>query len=190
MIDLSKLDPTDKKEAIELLKKMGYDIEGDVSKKIVRVKVKLKSYICRYEISCETCHNVYFESYIMTPDIDHKYLFSRPIEEKEIKIEDKKSLDAAGNRLLKIMNLNAVLITRGEAGMALFVKGKRPEYIPTRAQEVFDVSGAGDTVIGAFTLALSCGASFNEAAHISNYAAGIVVGKLGVGSCSQKELIE
>ena len=89
MIDLSKLDPTEKKEAIELLKKMGYDIEGDVSKKIVRVKVKLKSYICRYEISCETCHNVYFESYIMTPDIDHKYLFSRPIEEKEIKIDAK-----------------------------------------------------------------------------------------------------
>ncbi len=107
-----------------------------------------------------------------------------------IKIEDKKSLDAADNKLLKIMKLNAVLITRGEAGMALFVRGKHPEYIPTRAQEVFDVSGAGDTVIGAFTLALSCGASFNEAAHISNYAAGIVVGKLGVGSCSQKELIK
>jgi len=107
-----------------------------------------------------------------------------------IKIVDKKTLDIAGKKLLKIMNLNAVLITRGEAGMALFVRDKRPEYIPTRAQEVFDVSGAGDTVIGAFTLALSSGASFFEAAHISNYAAGIVVGKLGVGSCSQKELIE
>ena len=105
-----------------------------------------------------------------------------------IKIEDKKSLDAAGKKLLNTMSLDAVLIPRGEAGMALFVRGKKPEYIPTRAQEVFDVSGAGDTVIGAFTLALSSGASFKEAAHISNYAAGIVVGKLGVGSCSQKEL--
>ncbi|MCG2711774.1 MAG: D-glycero-beta-D-manno-heptose-7-phosphate kinase [Candidatus Omnitrophica bacterium] len=107
-----------------------------------------------------------------------------------IKIIDLKSLDAAGEKLLRELNLNAVLITRGEAGMALFVQGKRPEYIPTRAQEVFDVSGAGDTVIGAFTLALASGASFNEAAHISNYAAGVVVGKIGVGSCSQKELIE
>ncbi len=108
----------------------------------------------------------------------------------QMKIIDAKSLDAAGKKLLRKLNLNAVLITRGEAGMALFVKGKKPVHIPTRAQEVFDVSGAGDTVIGAFTLALASGASFNEAAHISNYAAGVVVGKLGVGSCSQKELIE
>ena len=107
-----------------------------------------------------------------------------------LKIVDLKSLNAAGKKLLRELNLNAVLITRGEAGMALFVKGTKPVHIPTRAQEVFDVSGAGDTVIGAFTLALASGASFNEAAHISNYAAGVVVGKLGVGSCSQKELIE
>ena len=107
-----------------------------------------------------------------------------------MKIVDSKSLDTAGKKLLRELKLNAVLITRGEAGMALFVKGKKPVHIPTRAQEVFDVSGAGDTVIGAFTLALASGASFDEAAYISNYAAGVVVGKLGVGSCSQKELIE
>jgi len=107
-----------------------------------------------------------------------------------IKIKDVKSLNAAGRKLLHDLNLKAALITRGEHGMALFVKGENPAHIPTRAQEVFDVSGAGDTVIGTFTLALASGASFEEAAHISNYAAGVVVGKIGVGSCSQKELIE
>ncbi len=108
----------------------------------------------------------------------------------QIKITDLISLDAAGKKLLRTLQLKAVLITRGEAGMALYVKGKKPVHIPTRAQEVFDVSGAGDTVIGAFTLALASGASFDEAAYISNYAAGVVVGKLGVGSCSQQELIK
>jgi len=105
-----------------------------------------------------------------------------------IKIVDKKTLTSAGKNLLKKLNARAVLLTRGEHGMCLFQKGKKAEEIPTRAQEVFDVSGAGDTVIGTFTLALAGGASYEEAAHISNYAAGIVVGKVGVGSCSQKEL--
>lgn len=105
-----------------------------------------------------------------------------------IKITDKKSLCEAGKKLLKILDSKAVLITRGENGMCLFQKGKKAEEIPTRAQEVFDVSGAGDTVIGAFTLALTSGATFNDAAHISNYAAGIVVGKIGVGTCNKREL--
>lgn len=89
MIDLSKLDPTEKKEAIELLTKMGYNIEGDILKPQRKPKVKLKSYICRYEISCNTCKHIYFESYIMTPDVDHKYLFSRPIKEKDIRTDVK-----------------------------------------------------------------------------------------------------
>jgi D-beta-D-heptose 7-phosphate kinase/D-beta-D-heptose 1-phosphate adenosyltransferase len=107
-----------------------------------------------------------------------------------IKIKDQKSLFAAGKKLLKKLNCSAVLITRGEHGMCLFEKGKKPVQIPTQAQEVFDVSGAGDTVIGAFTLALASGATLQEAAYISNFAAGVVVGKVGVGTCSQKELID
>ncbi|MFH1460245.1 MAG: D-glycero-beta-D-manno-heptose-7-phosphate kinase [Candidatus Omnitrophota bacterium] len=106
-----------------------------------------------------------------------------------INIIDEKSLEMAGRKLLKKIKACAVLITRGEQGMSLFIRGKKTIYIPTQAQEVFDVSGAGDTVIGAFTLALASGATFEEAAHISNYAAGVVVGKVGVGTCTPAELL-
>ncbi|MFH1778179.1 MAG: D-glycero-beta-D-manno-heptose-7-phosphate kinase [Candidatus Omnitrophota bacterium] len=104
-------------------------------------------------------------------------------------IKDKTTLAAAGKKLLRNLNTAGVLITLGEDGMCLFEKSNKITSIPTRAQEVFDVSGAGDTVIAAFTLALASGATMQEAAHISNYAAGIVVGKLGVATCSQEELI-
>jgi len=107
-----------------------------------------------------------------------------------IKILDDKSLFAAGRKFLRKLDCSSVLITRGENGMCLFEKGKKPFQIPTRAQEVFDVSGAGDTVIAAFTLALASGANLQEAAQISNYAAGVVVGKIGVGTCTQAELLE
>lgn len=107
-----------------------------------------------------------------------------------VKITDHKSLLYVGKKLLKDLNSEAVLITRGEHGMSLFEKNGRTTHIPTVAQEVFDVSGAGDTVIGTFTLALASGATFLEAAHISNHAAGVVVGKLGVATCNRKELLQ
>jgi len=71
----------------------------------------------------------------------------------------------------------------------LFEKNGKVTHISTAAQEVFDVSGAGDTVISVFTLALTCGASLRDAARIANIAAGIVVGKVGVAVVNQKELI-
>ena len=74
--------------------------------------------------------------------------------------------------------------------MKLFQKGGAVTHIPTVAQEVFDVSGAGDTVISTFTLGLCCCASFLEAAHIANYAAGIVVGKVGTAATNRKELLD
>ena len=72
--------------------------------------------------------------------------------------------------------------------MRLFEKDGKVTHIPTVAQEVFDVSGAGDTVISVFTLALASGASMLEAAHLANFAAGIVVGKLGIAVTTQEEL--
>ncbi len=105
-----------------------------------------------------------------------------------IKITNEKTLFEVGKKFLRKLDCSSVLITRGENGMCLFEKGKKPFQIPTRAQEVFDVSGAGDTVIAAFTLALASGANLQEAAQISNYAAGVVVGKIGVGTCTQDEL--
>jgi D-beta-D-heptose 7-phosphate kinase/D-beta-D-heptose 1-phosphate adenosyltransferase len=105
-------------------------------------------------------------------------------------IKDDETLKKAGAQLLRQLNCKIALVTRGEQGMCLFQKGKRAISIPTATQDVYDVSGAGDTVISVFTLALSCGASPTEAAHIANCAAGIVVGKLGTATVTAEELKE
>jgi D-beta-D-heptose 7-phosphate kinase/D-beta-D-heptose 1-phosphate adenosyltransferase len=101
-----------------------------------------------------------------------------------------KDIEKAASQILKYLELDSVLVTLGEHGMKLFEKKGGFTHIPTVAQQVFDVSGAGDTVIGTFTLALCAGASKLEAAHIANYAAGIVVGKVGTATTSRKELFE
>ncbi len=101
-----------------------------------------------------------------------------------------KDVDLAAIEILKYLDLQSILVTLGEQGMRLFEKNGHITRIPTVAQEVFDVSGAGDTVIATFILALSCGASKLEAAHIANFAAGIVVGKLGTAVTTRKELLE
>ena len=105
-------------------------------------------------------------------------------------IKDEDTLIKAGRELVNKLSCDAVLITLGENGMCLFENSKRITHIPTVAQEVFDVSGAGDTVIATFTLGLSCGAGKLEAAHIANFAAGIVVGKVGTATTTQDELLE
>lgn len=105
-------------------------------------------------------------------------------------IKDNNTLKKAGEKLLNKLNCKIVLITLGEKGMAVFQKGSRMRYIPTVAQEVFDVSGAGDTVIATYTLALASGADPILAAHIANYAAGIVVGKVGIAVVTPEELID
>ena len=103
-------------------------------------------------------------------------------------LTDKNLLLAAG-RLLNELHPAVLLITLGELGMLLCQRGQRPFHIPTMAQEVFDVSGAGDTVIATFTLAIAAGASPLEAAVLSNHAAGVVVGKVGTATASPEELI-
>lgn len=107
-----------------------------------------------------------------------------------IKVKDDKSLIKIGKTLLKKLKSESVLVTLGEDGMQLFERSGKITHIPTVAQDVFDVSGAGDTVISTFTLALTAGASMIEAARISNFAAGIVVGKVGIATVTQKELLE
>ncbi len=92
-------------------------------------------------------------------------------------------------RLLKDLRPALLLVTLGEQGMLLCERGKPPFHIPTVAQEVFDVSGAGDTVIATFTLAIAAGASPIEAAIVSNHAAGIVVGKIGTATVAPEELL-
>jgi len=96
----------------------------------------------------------------------------------------------AAEKLLTELRPALLLVTLGELGMLLCQRGRKPIHIPTVAQEVFDVSGAGDTVIATFTLAVAAGASPLEAALLSNHAAGIVVGKVGTATTTPEELIQ
>ena len=99
-------------------------------------------------------------------------------------------LKAAGEILMKKWDPDLLIVTLGAHGMYLLEEGMAPRIIPTRAREVFDVSGAGDTVIAAAFLCLVGGASHYEAASLANYAAGVVVGKVGTATCTPKELID
>lgn len=91
--------------------------------------------------------------------------------------------------LLNRFELKALLVTRGEEGMSLYERGGAVTHIPAVAREVFDVTGAGDTTIGVFSLSLAAGASFKEAAFLANQAAGIAVGKVGTATVSKEELM-
>jgi rfaE bifunctional protein kinase chain/domain len=106
-----------------------------------------------------------------------------------ISIKTADDLHRAGRKILRQTGAEHLLITRGEHGMALFEGRSRVTHIPTLAQEVFDVTGAGDTVISVLALGLAAGLSILEAAMLSNIAAGIVVGKLGTASLSPEELV-
>jgi rfaE bifunctional protein kinase chain/domain len=98
-------------------------------------------------------------------------------------------LKRVGETLLKKWETENVLITLGEQGMMLFQEKETPHYIPTKAREVFDVSGAGDTAIALFTLGLACGATPTEAAEIANHASAVVVSKLGTATVTRDELM-
>lgn len=104
-------------------------------------------------------------------------------------IKDEETLKKAGEVLLKKTNCHIALITLGENGMAVFQKNRPMKHIPTIAQEVFDVSGAGDTVIASYTLALASSADPVAAAYIANCAGGIVVGKVGIAVVTPEELL-
>jgi D-beta-D-heptose 7-phosphate kinase/D-beta-D-heptose 1-phosphate adenosyltransferase len=98
------------------------------------------------------------------------------------------TFETIGAKVMKKLGCRSVVLTRSEHGMTIFEAGHPPRTIPTFAREVFDVSGAGDTVIATLTLALTAGASLLQAAALANYAAGIEVEKLGVATVSAEEL--
>ncbi len=100
-----------------------------------------------------------------------------------------KALRRTGEILMAKWAAENLAITLGAQGMYLLSRGQAPRHVPTRAREVFDVSGAGDTVIAACVTALAAGAKFIEAAELANVAAGVVVGKLGTASCTPEELL-
>lgn len=107
-----------------------------------------------------------------------------------IPIEDPESLLQAGEDLLERLNCKMVLVTRGEAGMALFQRGQAMTTIPTVARRVYDVTGAGDTVVSTITLALLAGLAPADAAILANIAAGIVVGEVGTATVTAPRLVQ
>ncbi|UCE21943.1 MAG: bifunctional hydroxymethylpyrimidine kinase/phosphomethylpyrimidine kinase, partial [Candidatus Aminicenantes bacterium] len=103
--------------------------------------------------------------------------------------DDTQVLKKAGKALLHKTDAEAILITRGSQGMVLFEKGKTPYSIPIHGTtDIVDVTGAGDTVISVFTLALTCGASFKQASQLANYAGSVVVMKKGTATLAVNEL--
>jgi D-glycero-beta-D-manno-heptose-7-phosphate kinase len=103
---------------------------------------------------------------------------------------DMKRLEALGARTMRAMKLQALLVTRGKDGMTLFVRGHQPLHIPVHGKDqALDVTGAGDTVIAVFTLALAAGGTFAEAAQLANFAGGIVVMKRGTATVTRDELL-
>jgi D-beta-D-heptose 7-phosphate kinase/D-beta-D-heptose 1-phosphate adenosyltransferase len=120
---------------------------------------------------------------IMTPNLHEAELMAG------MAITGEEELLKAAETIMARLKLKALLITRGEAGMALFEQEHEPLLIPTMAREVFDVTGAGDTVVATLALGLAAGLDFSEAAALANRAAGIVVGKLGTATVSPAEIM-
>ncbi|MBI2650981.1 D-glycero-beta-D-manno-heptose-7-phosphate kinase [Candidatus Woesearchaeota archaeon] len=125
----------------------------------------------------------YKNATIITPNHSEAHQMTGFAEEE---ISDR-DIERMGKKLLKDLNSN-VLITKGEKGMSLFEKNMAVTHIPTFAKEVYDVTGAGDTVVASLCLALTSGASFKQAAIIANHAAGITVGKIGTSTVNIDEL--
>lgn len=128
-----------------------------------------------------------FDSYrpatLLTPN-HHEALRMTNLEE-----DTDETLVSAARSIRKRLGCDAVLITRGERGMMLLEGEADPVFVKTAAREVFDVTGAGDTVIATLAVALAAGASMAEAAVLANHAAGIVVAKLGTATASQSEIL-
>ena len=105
-----------------------------------------------------------------------------------MELKNNDDITRGGKALIREFDFGALLVTRGEEGMSLFENDGRVTHIPTVARDVFDVTGAGDTVIGVFALCVAGGATFREASVLANHAAGIAVGKVGTAPVCQDEL--
>jgi len=106
-----------------------------------------------------------------------------------ITIQTEDDVRKAGEQLLHELDLDGVILTRGKDGISLFLRGLQPVTLPTRAKEVFDVSGAGDTTLAALTLGFMAGLPMDEAAELANLAAGVVVGKVGTATVTREEIL-
>jgi D-beta-D-heptose 7-phosphate kinase/D-beta-D-heptose 1-phosphate adenosyltransferase len=131
-----------------------------------------------------TNYSKYRGATVVTPNI---YEAQRAL---DAEVDDEQDLLGVGQRLLDILGGAALLITRGAQGMSLFTGQAPPLHIPANARNVYDVTGAGDTVVSMLALALAAGAALEQAVDLANRAAGIVVGKLGTATVSLSELTD
>ena len=161
-------------------------ITKSLSKKIIDICNKKKKYVL---VDPAIKHfSFYNKATLMTPNL------KEAVEGINSKLPyykfDKKAINILGENIIKKLNLSKLMITLGANGMVLFDEGMSPYLIPTKAKSIFDVSGAGDTVISVLAMCLSVGFSFIESSEIANAAAGIVVGKRGTSTLTLEELID
>ncbi len=157
-------------------------------KKIITIDPKVEHFSYYRNVTAITPNLKETENAIRNIKITSTLPEKLEIHSDQLRNED--HINWAGRELRRYLDLECLLITLGEHGMRLFEKEKNPVLIKTKAREVYDVSGAGDTVIATFTLGLSAGARKKEAADLANLAAGIVVGKLGTVAVTKPELLE
>jgi D-beta-D-heptose 7-phosphate kinase/D-beta-D-heptose 1-phosphate adenosyltransferase len=159
--------------------------KGVITKNFVRKLIELTGSKIFISVDPKIGHFDYYKGVtLVTPNINEASFGSG------INITDDTTLARAGKVLLKKLQSRAVLITRGDKGMMLFERNGKITNIPTIAREVYDVTGAGDTVIAVMTLCHSAGAKLSDAAVIANHAAGIVVGKHGSAVVTAKDISE
>jgi len=193
----SPIPPASTRKILEYIKslqnKIGAVVVSDYSKGVVsreliggirKIVQDAKIYICLDPKQSD--FSIYEGAYVITPN-HHEAQRAAGME-----INGQNDLRQVGETLLKKYNFQALLITRGEEGMSLFEKGKEitHTYFSAQAKEIYDVTGAGDTVIGVLALSLASNANLQEATCLANQAAGIVVGKVGTATVSQEELIQ
>jgi D-beta-D-heptose 7-phosphate kinase/D-beta-D-heptose 1-phosphate adenosyltransferase len=174
----------------KLISEVNAVIISDYGKGVVSSKVLKKTILIakKYKIPITVDPKIdHFKKYkkitTMTPN---KKEAAEGMGAKNIKTDE--DVASLGKKILRTLDLDSLLITRGEKGMTLIQPNNEITNIPTRAKEVYDVTGAGDTVISTMTLALAAKADFISAAEVANFAAGIVVGKLGTATITPREL--
>jgi D-beta-D-heptose 7-phosphate kinase/D-beta-D-heptose 1-phosphate adenosyltransferase len=159
--------------------------KGLITKKLVKTLLKLAGKKIFIAVDPKIGHFDYYRGVDLITPNTNEASFAAGID-----ISDDKTLISAGNLLIKKLQCGSVTITRGDEGMTLFEKTGRITHIPTCAQEVYDVSGAGDTVIATLTLCKAAGAPLSDAAIVANHAAGVVVGKIGTATVTQQDILK
>lgn len=160
---------------------------AQANKKIITVDPKEENFIYYRGVTSITPNRKELENAVRNLKIKDR---TNKFKVHNDRLFSEEEINLAAGEIVEYLGLESILVTLGEQGMRLFERKGPVTNIPTVAQEVFDVSGAGDTVIAAFTLALSSGATKPEAAYIANFAAGIVVGKLGTATTNREELLK